>query len=376
MKLANVSWGWTPIPEDMPHGDSLIRIADQIRELGFEGVDYLGTPEALDEFFTEEACRALGDHSRSIGLEPNVFVFQDASWNDACSEKREDSVRHFEKAAQAAKWIGCRIVSTLVPMPCGATPWKFNPAAPAIKQGYHMPADYCYQKDWDTLMDSYRKCLAIAKRYGLRMSVECFPYSMISTPHAMLQLLKDVDDPDFGIQLDTNHLIMQHIDPEWTIYMLGGKRIFNVHCKDSDAVSRNNIPAGCGITDYPAVIQALKNVGYDGNLSVELEFTDNPRRYNKQAMLVGVSSRKSSLIRVDFPEPLSPTIKTNSPFLIVRLTLSKAGEPLEYDLLTRSSVMTASEPSRFFFFFLSFCTKPCHHPNIQKIPCTSCTLQP
>ena len=30
MKLANVSWGWTPIPEDMPHGDSLIRIADCI----------------------------------------------------------------------------------------------------------------------------------------------------------------------------------------------------------------------------------------------------------------------------------------------------------------------------------------------------------
>lgn len=127
MKLANVSWGWTPIPEDMPHGDSLIRIADQIRELGFEGVDYLGTPEALDEFFTEEACRALGDHSRSIGLEPNVFVFQDASWNDACSEKREDSVRHFEKAAQAAKWIGCRIVSTLVPMPAAQPPGSSTP---------------------------------------------------------------------------------------------------------------------------------------------------------------------------------------------------------------------------------------------------------
>ena len=36
MKLANVSWGWTPIPEDMPEGDSLIKIADQIRGLGFE----------------------------------------------------------------------------------------------------------------------------------------------------------------------------------------------------------------------------------------------------------------------------------------------------------------------------------------------------
>ena len=90
MKLANVSWGWTPIPEDMPEGDSLIKIADQIRGLGFEGVDYLGTPEALDEFFTEEACRTLGEHSRSIGLEPNVFVFQDDSWNACCCEKREN----------------------------------------------------------------------------------------------------------------------------------------------------------------------------------------------------------------------------------------------------------------------------------------------
>ena len=147
-----------------------------------------------------------------------------------------------------------------------------------------MPAGYCYQKDWETLMESYRKCLQTAKKYGLRMSVECFPYSMVSTPHAMLKMLEDINDPDFGIQLDTNHLVMQHIDPEWTIYMLGGKHIFNVHCKDSDAVSRNNIPAGCGICDYTAVIQALKNVDYDGNLSVELEFTDNPRRYNKQAL--------------------------------------------------------------------------------------------
>ena len=284
MKLANVSWGWTPIPEDMPHGDSLIRIADQIRELGFEGVDYLGTPEALDEFFTEEACRAGGITPAPSALNPTCSVFQDASWNDACSEKKggqRQALREGRTGRKVDRMPDC--------LHAGAdalrrNPWKFNPAAPAIKQGYHMPADYCYQKDWDTLMDSYRKCLAIAKRYGLRMSVECFPYSMISTPHAMLQLLKDVDDPDFGIQLDTNHLIMQHIDPEWTIYMLGGKRIFNVHCKDSDAVSRNNIPAGCGITDYPAVIQALKNVGYDGNLSVELEFTDNPRRYNKQAM--------------------------------------------------------------------------------------------
>ena len=45
-------------------------------------MDYLGTPEALDHFFTKEAANALGEHSRAIGLEPNVFVFQEAGWND------------------------------------------------------------------------------------------------------------------------------------------------------------------------------------------------------------------------------------------------------------------------------------------------------
>jgi hypothetical protein len=42
---------------------------------------------------------------------------------------------------------------------------------------------------------------------------------------------------------------------------------------------------------------------------------------------------------VDFPDPLSPTIKTNSPFLMCRLTSLSAGTPVEYDLLTDSIVI-------------------------------------
>ena len=102
------------------------------------------------------------------------------------------------------------------------------------------------------LIDSYKKALAIAKKYGLRMSIECFPHSMISTPHAMLKVLEDVGDDDFGIQLDTNHLIDQHIDPEWTIYVLGGKRIFNVHCKDNDSISEEIfLPAAVSVIILP-----------------------------------------------------------------------------------------------------------------------------
>ena len=284
MKFADVAWGWTPIPEDTPHGDSLIKIADQIRALGFEAVDYLATQEGLDEFFNEENSVKLGEHSRSIGLDPNVFVYQSADWNKADPDIRKKNLDYFEKFAQAAKWIGCNIVSTLSPPPRGGAGWRFKPSAPAQKQSFRLPSDYDFKNDWATLIDGYKSGLAIAKKYGLRMSIECFPLSMVATPHAMMKALEDIGDADFGIQLDTNHLVAQHIDPEWTVRMLGGASIFNMHCKDHDSISRGNIPAGAGITDYTAVIGALRDVGYKGNLTVELEFTDNPRRYNKQAL--------------------------------------------------------------------------------------------
>lgn len=50
MKIGSVAWGWTPIPEDMPEGDSLLRIADNVKGLGFDVVDYLSDYESLDNF--------------------------------------------------------------------------------------------------------------------------------------------------------------------------------------------------------------------------------------------------------------------------------------------------------------------------------------
>ena len=72
MKIADVSWGWTPIPEQLPEGDSLLEITKQIRKIGFEEIDYLATDEGLESWFTPENCRRLGDYARSIGIVPNV----------------------------------------------------------------------------------------------------------------------------------------------------------------------------------------------------------------------------------------------------------------------------------------------------------------
>ena len=68
---------------------------------------------------------------------------------------------------------------------------------------------------------------------------------------------------------------------------------------------------------------------------------------------VGTSSRRRSFIKVDFPEPLSPTINTNSPFFICKSTPLSAGAPVAYALLTLFMVIISS-PDIFFFFLPSF----------------------
>lgn len=282
MKIGSVGWGWTPTPEDMPSGDSLKKIATSVKELGFDIVDYLSAFDSLDGFFTETACRRLATDVSDIGLEMGGLVFQSDLWNNPDKAVQDTQMAYFRKCCLAAGWLGAGTISCIIPRPFGAKPNRKG--SPSEKVALNLPADYSWEQDWSLFTSMMGRAADMAADAGLRIALECFPGSLCSTPHAMLQILKDVARPNFGIQLDTAHLMNQHIDVETAVYMLGNVHIFNVHAKDSDGLTRGNLPAGSGLVDYTAFLAALRNVGYTGNLSIEVEFTDNPRRYMRQAL--------------------------------------------------------------------------------------------
>ncbi|MCL1796461.1 MAG: sugar phosphate isomerase/epimerase, partial [Clostridia bacterium] len=105
MKIGSVAWGWTATPEDMPVGDSLERIADGIKELGFEVVDYLSDYDSLDRFFTPDTSARIGGHCRSIGLEVGGLVFQSNLWNETDEALKGKQLAYFAKCAGAAKQL-------------------------------------------------------------------------------------------------------------------------------------------------------------------------------------------------------------------------------------------------------------------------------
>lgn len=281
MKIGSVAWGWTPTPEDMPEGDSLLRIADQIKSIGFEIVDYLSDYNSLDKFFTDDKAKEIGEYSRGIGLEVGGLVFQSNIWNQVDETIKQRQLDYFRKCARTAKCMGASAISCIIPGPYGAKPT--HTPSPSDKKAINLPSDYNWNRDFDNYIAQMAKACDIAAEYGLKIALECFPGSLCSTPHAMLKVLESVNRRNIGIQLDTAHLMNQRIDIETAIYMLGGNRIFNVHAKDSDGMTRGNLPCGTGLVDYTAVLRALRGAGYKGNISIEVEFTDNPKRYMRQA---------------------------------------------------------------------------------------------
>jgi sugar phosphate isomerase/epimerase len=51
-----------------------------------------------------------------------------------------------------------------------------------------------------------------------------------------------------------------------------------VHFSDCDGKVHGDLPPGRGVVDFPPYLRALKQVGFEGTVSVELEYSPDPAR--------------------------------------------------------------------------------------------------
>jgi sugar phosphate isomerase/epimerase len=90
-------------------------------------------------------------------------------------------------------------------------------------------------------------------------------------------ILKAVKDhnPLIGTCLDTGHLIRaaqlgKKLDPAEQIRLMGARN-FGIHLKDHDNERQTDVVCGKGVLDVPAVLKALREVKFDGLISIEYE---------------------------------------------------------------------------------------------------------
>lgn len=117
-------------------------------------------------------------------------------------------------------------------------------------------------------MDSLDQLAEIADRHGAVIVVEDLPRNCLANTIDEVAMLGSVNDK-LRVCLDTNHLLSDNsID---FIKRLGDK-IITLHVSDYDFLNERHWLPGEGKNDWKGILDALKDVGYNGVWMYELLF--------------------------------------------------------------------------------------------------------
>ena len=288
MKIGAGVWSFPSRPDQPAYMPPYEDAIDIIGEIGFESIELiLYHKEDLDEYWTPSRIDDLKRKIDRYGLEVSEF----AMYQDAVShivsldhDEREEALANFEKGTKLAQTFGSPLVNFVGQWPIGITapaayiPAYVHPNVPRVtysepKLRMSLPKPFDWDALWENYVESIKRCTAIAKSYGMKLALEGHAHVMVPGTDAMLRLWDWVQDDALGFNFDTAwHFIQREYLP-WSIYKLGDK-ILHMHVRDGDGQLYYSLPPGMGIIDWHGVVEALRDVGYDGVLSLEMYATN------------------------------------------------------------------------------------------------------
>ncbi|MDE0630796.1 MAG: sugar phosphate isomerase/epimerase [Caldilineaceae bacterium] len=121
------------------------------------------------------------------------------------------------------------------------------------------------EQEWAWAVDSLKEVYAHAEKEGIRIALE--PLNRFETNFLnradQAVLLAEAVGPDCGVCLDTFHLNIEEADMLEAIKS-SKERLVDFHVADN-----NRMACGMGALDWPLIVSTLKEIGYDGALTVE-----------------------------------------------------------------------------------------------------------
>jgi D-psicose/D-tagatose/L-ribulose 3-epimerase len=132
------------------------------------------------------------------------------------------------------------------------------------------------EDQWKWAVEGLQTLGTHAASLGVEIAVEIepFPLSIINNTEKMGCFLNDVGSEAVGANIDISHLVLAHDGPA-RIERLAG-RIMHVHLSDCDGKVHGDLPPGRGCVPFESYLGALRSAGFDGSVSIELEYSPDP----------------------------------------------------------------------------------------------------
>jgi sugar phosphate isomerase/epimerase len=131
-------------------------------------------------------------------------------------------------------------------------------------------------EQWATGVRNVRELGKVAGDLGVQIALELEPFrlSLVRDVDTMKRFLDEVNHPAVRANIDVSHLQLSGVRPE-ELARLRGQAI-HVHLSDCDGKVHGDLPPGRGVVDFPPYLRAIRDLGIDGAVSIELEYSPEP----------------------------------------------------------------------------------------------------
>ncbi|MGE0610647.1 MAG: sugar phosphate isomerase/epimerase family protein, partial [Pirellulales bacterium] len=133
-------------------------------------------------------------------------------------------------------------------------------------------------EQWQTGVEAVRQLGEYASSLGVEIALELEPFklSLVNSVDTMVRFLDDVSQPAVKANIDISHLVLSQVQPRELRRLKG--RACHVHISDCDGKVHGDLPPGRGVVPFAPYLQEIKDLGIDGAISIELEYSPQPER--------------------------------------------------------------------------------------------------
>ena len=215
----------------------------RLAKCGYDAIEISGEPEKYD---TKYVGKLLKDHGLTCWGSVTLML-GDRNLLAKDEKNRAMSVKYVKDTITMVKELGGQEI-TIVPCTVGK-----------------LIAEAGSEEEWNWAVQSLKQCYEHGMKEGVRLAIEPlnrFETYFVSRSDQALALAEAVG-PTCGVCLDAFHMNIEEKDMFQSIRN-AAPRLNDFHVADN-----NRMACGMGALDWAKIIGTLKEVGYDGALTVE-----------------------------------------------------------------------------------------------------------
>jgi protein FrlC len=252
MKLSFNTWAYSSFPVWVP-AYPLEETIKRIARIGYDGIEIgAASPHAYPKYLSKDRRREIKHvlDAHGIALSSMLPAPGGGPGNNVASpspEERRAAIEHYKEVAElCAEWGGRTVLYV--------AGWQVF--GTSRKQA------------WEWSRTALTEIGKAAADLGVTMAVEptAVDSNLIESCDDAIELMEEVNLPNVKLMFDTIHVMYRNEVPTDYVYQMG-KNLHHIHLSDIDRLA-----PGLGRGDFVGLIAALKEIDFQGYLTMEIGF--------------------------------------------------------------------------------------------------------